>query len=227
MDERGLDASVFAHLAHVREADVIRFLEAGERGRGASRAAGPAPGAGGATAANSSWMKDASVASRERGHGVVWLAFNYLFRNYLLGHLVAIAPRGVILPLHRLRGVKIGKGCYIDPTALIETAYPENVTIGDDVRVTARVVIMTHIKAPHYLRETGIVPNVLKPVVLDDHSFIGVSAVIMPGVKVGKAAVVASGAVVLGDVPPYTMVAGNPARVIRRFPAPGLEGGIR
>ena len=48
---------------------------------------------------------------------------------------------------------------------------------------------------------------------------------IMPGVTVGKAAVVASGAVVLGDVPPYTMVAGNPARVIRRFPRPMADGG--
>ncbi len=225
IDARGLDPSLFAHLPHVREADVIRHLESVQSGRAAAKAtthAAPAPDAKG----SGDWLKDASVASRERGKGVVWLAFNYLFRNYLLGHLVAIAPRGVILPLHRLRGVKIGKGCYVDPTAILETAYPENVTIGNDVRVTARAVIMTHIKAPHYLRETGIVPNVLKPVVLEDHCFIGVAAVIMPGVTVGKASVVASGAVVLGDVPPYTMVAGNPARVIRRFPRPeGGEGG--
>jgi acetyltransferase-like isoleucine patch superfamily enzyme len=44
-----------------------------------------------------------------------------------------------------------------------------------------------------------------------------VNAVILPGVNVGRAAVVASGAVVSADVPPLTMVAGNPAKVVRRF----------
>ena len=222
MEERGLDPSLFSHLPQVREADVIRHLEEAER-----RRADGARGAekGGPSAVGGGWMKDASVAARERGHGVVWLALNYFFRNYLLGHLATFAPRGLILVVHRMRGVKIGRDCFIDPTSILETAYPENITIGNDVRVTARVAIMTHIKAPHYLRDTGIVPNVLKPVRLDDHSFIGVNAVIMPGVTVGRAAVVASGAVVVADVPPFTMVAGNPARVIRRFPRPAGESG--
>jgi acetyltransferase-like isoleucine patch superfamily enzyme len=122
--------------------------------------------------------------------------------------------------VHRLRGVKIGADCFIDPNAILETAYPDNITLGNDVRITAGAIIMTHIKPPHYLRDEGLVPNVLKPVVLHDHSFIGVNAVILPGVTVGKAAVVASGAVVSSDVPAYTMVAGNPAKVIKRFAIP-------
>ena len=224
MDERGIDPAAFAHLAHVREADVIRHLEEAERRRESGDTARPPQGAAPGAAPSGARAKDMSVTSRARGPRRVWVARNYLFRNYLLGHMVTFAPRGLILPLHRLRGVKIGKGCFVDPTAVLETAYPENITVGDDVRITARVVIMTHIKAPHYLRETGIVPNVLKPVVLEDHSFIGVNALIMPGVRVGRAAVVASGAVVLADVPPFTMVAGNPARVIRRFPVPAGPG---
>ena len=165
-------------------------------------------------------MHDAMVASNERGKNIFWLAANYLFRNYLLGLLVRVAPRGIILPLHRLRGVKVGKGCYIDPAAIVETAYPENITIGDDVRIAAGAIIMTHIKAPHFLRESGLVPSVLKAVILEDHCFIGVNAVVMPGVRVGTAAVVVSGAVVLADVPPYSMVAGNPAQVVKRFVKP-------
>ena len=47
----------------------------------------------------------------------------------------------------------------------------------------------------------------------------------MPGVRVGKASVVVSGAVVLGDVPPYSMVAGNPAQVVKRFTVPANEPG--
>ena len=117
----------------------------------------------------------------------------------------------------------MGKNCFIDPTAIVETAYPENITIGNDVRITAGAVIMTHIKGPHYLRENGYVPLVLRKVVLEDHSFIGVNAVIMPGVTVGKAAVVASGSVVMNNVPPYTMVGGNPARVMKRLTASESE----
>jgi acetyltransferase-like isoleucine patch superfamily enzyme len=212
IESHGLDPARFAHLSMVREADVLQVLEA--------RPAAPsAPGAS-APVQPKGFLHDTLVASRERGHNVVWLAANYVFRTYLLGLLVRIAPRGVILPLHRLRGVRMGKGCYIDPTAIVETAYPENITLGHDVRITAGAIIMTHIKAPHYLRETGLVPTVIKEVVIDDHCFIGVNAVIMPGVHIGKASVVVSGAVVLGDVPPYCMVAGNPAQVVKRFTPP-------
>ncbi len=216
IDEKGLDAAQFVHLSIVREADVLQVIE----GKSASTPAPTPTATGHAPAPAKGLLHDMSVASGERGKNLVWLAANYLFRNYLLGLLVRIAPRGVILPLHRLRGVKIGKGCYIDPTAIVETAYPENITLGDDVRITAGAIIMTHIKAPHYLRESGLVPSVLKEVVIEDHCFIGVNSVIMPGVRVGKASVVVSGAVVLGDVPPYCMVAGNPAQVVKRFPRP-------
>lgn len=163
------------------------------------------------------FFSDAKKSANDRGKSVFWLGLNYFFRNYLLGLIVRISPLGVVLLVHKLRGVKMGKGVFIDPSATIETAYPENITIGNDVRVTANSVIMTHIKAPHHLRETGLVPMVLKPVVLEDSCFIGVNAVIMPGVTIGKGAVVTSGSTVLNDVEAYTMVSGNPAKLIRRF----------
>ncbi len=221
IEAKGLDPARFAHLSIVREADVLQVIEAKPGLTPATRSSPESAPA--APESSRSFLKDMTVASNERGKNILWLAANYLFRNYLLGLLVRIAPRGVILPLHRLRGVKIGKGCYIDPSAIVETAYPENISLGDDVRIAAGAIIMTHIKAPHHLRESGLVPSVLKAVVLEDHCFIGVNSVIMPGVRVGKAAVVVSGAVVLGDVPPYCMVAGNPAQVVKRFARPAGE----
>jgi acetyltransferase-like isoleucine patch superfamily enzyme len=222
MQVHGLDESAFSHLGLVREADVAAFL-AERDGLGAPATSGAAP-ASVATPVKPAekWAPkglfgDAARASQERRRSLPWLAINYLWRNWLLGNLVRIAPRGVINVLHRLRGVTMGRDCYIDPAAIIETAYPENVTLGDDVRVTAGAIIMTHIKGPHYLRDRGFVPVVLQPVVLHDHCFIGVNAVILPGVTVGRASVVASGAVVTADVPPLTMVAGNPAKVVKRF----------
>jgi len=227
--EHGIDEAVFAHLPLVREADVLAHLERFEAGAAAPPAAtaplAPLPAAGPVAVpapAAGPWkpkglLGDAARSSADRNVSLVALVWNYFWRNWLLGNLVRLAPRGVINVLHRWRGVRMGADCFIDPAAILETAYPENITLGDDVRVTAGAIIMTHIKAPHYLRDRGFVPAVLSPVVLEDHCFIGVNAVILPGVTVGRAAVVASGAVVTADVPPLTMVAGNPAKVVRRF----------
>ena len=146
---------------------------------------------------------------------MIRLALNYFWRNWFLGLLVKVAPRGLDLMIHRLRGVTIGRDCFVDPSATLETAYPERIRIGDDVRVAAGAVLMTHIKAPDLLRESGAVPPVDAGITLRDHCFIGVNACVMPGVTVGEGAVVASGAVVLKDVPAYTMVAGNPAQVVK------------
>jgi acetyltransferase-like isoleucine patch superfamily enzyme len=227
--KHGLDPGVFASLSLVREADVLRYLAASAAQPGTPPANGqhheaPSAAAAGTTAEplteqevlpRSGLLSEARASARQRGQSMLWLAWNYLWRNWLLGNLVPFSPWGLTIVLHRWRGVTIGSDCYVDPTAILETAYPENITVGNDVRITARAVIMTHIKAPRYLRDNGLVPFAVKPVVLGDHCFIGVNAVLMPGVTIGKGAVVTSGAVVLTDVPPFAVVSGNPARVIR------------
>lgn len=54
------------------------------------------------------------------------------------------------------------------------------------------------------------------PVIIKDNAWIGMSAIILKGVTVGEGAIVAAGSVVTKDVPPHTIVAGVPARVIKR-----------
>lgn len=51
---------------------------------------------------------------------------------------------------------------------------------------------------------------------IDDGAWIGMRAMIMPGVHIGEGAIVAAGAIVTKDVPPYTIVGGNPAREIKK-----------
>lgn len=223
IEQYGIDPGVFTGHGLVREVDVIHYLERGKGKQKKEKDAGSSAQIATPESRQGLWQ-DIKTSAAERRRGVIWLFFNYIWKNWLLGNLVRWAPRVGILSLHRLRGVKIGVGSFIDPAAIIETAFPGNITIGDDVRITAGVIIMTHIKPPHYLRKTGIMPSLLSPVVLEDYCFIGINAVIMPGVTVGKAAVVASGAVVVNNVPPYTMVAGNPAKIIRRFPRPEGDG---
>ena len=242
IEKHGLDAAIFHGRGLVRERDVRDWMNNNESGAtegDGTSAAKPTTQATQPLAApipvqddhvpnkpqysGKGLLGDARASASDRGTSLFVLVWNYFWRNWFLGNLVKIAPRGVIKVLHRWRGVKMGPDCFIDPTAILETAYPENITMGKDVRVTVGCIIMTHIKAPHHLRETGIMPAVVKPVVLEDHCFIGVNSVIMPGVTVGRCSVVTSGSVVMTNVPPYTMVTGNPAKVVKKFPCPDGE----
>ena len=82
----------------------------------------------------------------------------------------------------------------------------EEVIVGDNVFIGPRVVT-TADKWP--IANTSYEPN---PVVIEDWASIGAGAVLLPGVTIGRGALVGAGAVVTRDVAPYTVVIGNPAR---------------
>jgi acetyltransferase-like isoleucine patch superfamily enzyme len=121
-------------------------------------------------------------------------------KNRILQQLAMSAPGGFGLrvALHRLRGVHIGKGVWIGYGALIETAYPNMVTIGDLV-IGIRSTILAH-----FQEITGVKIN--------DDVYIGACAVILPGVTIGEGAVISAGSVVTASVPPMTVMQGNPAK---------------
>lgn len=56
-----------------------------------------------------------------------------------------------------------------------------------------------------------------EPIIIGDDAWIGFNAIILKGVTIGEGAVVGAGAVVTKDVPPYTVVAGNPAGVVKKL----------
>lgn len=86
------------------------------------------------------------------------------------------------------------------------------ITIEDDVLIGPRVNITSE---SHPLDPADRAALVLKPVHIKRNAWIGAGATILPGVTVGENAVVAAGAVVSRDVPPNTVVAGVPAKVVR------------
>jgi acetyltransferase-like isoleucine patch superfamily enzyme len=61
------------------------------------------------------------------------------------------------------------------------------------------------------------------PVVLEDHVWVGAGAIILAGVRIGGRSIVGAGAVVTADVPPFSVVAGVPARVIKQYEASKCE----
>lgn len=88
------------------------------------------------------------------------------------------------------------------------------ITIGDDVYIAPKVNLVTlnHLVNP-YERST----TVAKPIKIGNRVWIGIAATVLSGVTIGENAIVGSGSVVTHDVEPNTVVAGNPARVIKRL----------
>jgi carbonic anhydrase/acetyltransferase-like protein (isoleucine patch superfamily) len=92
---------------------------------------------------------------------------------------------------------------------------PYLLTIGRHVTITASCAFETHLPIEDLIRKlAGRDAIAYGPIAIHDNSFIGTSAMIAPGVTIGPNSIVGAGSVVFEDVPPNTVVAGNPARVI-------------
>ena len=127
-----------------------------------------------------------------------------LFRENL-GEGSTIAP-----PLSGacVSSVKIGKNVFINSNLLAMAR--GGITVEDNVRIAANVQLISNNHDPYDL-------DVLtcKPVWIRESAWIGAGATILPGVCIGRHAIVGAGSVVTKDVPDYAVAAGNPARVIK------------
>lgn len=145
----------------------------------------------------------------------------HLGMGTLIGRQVTLSVGyGVGQPELPERGLVIGDGCLLGARTSI-TAH-ESVEIGDGVFCGQGVFITD---ASHGYQDPSrpigeqFGPHL--PVSIGPGSWIGHAAVILPGARLGRNVVVAAGSVVRGEVPDHAVVAGNPARVIRR-----LEPGV-
>lgn len=110
------------------------------------------------------------------------------------------------------RNIKLGERVFINANVMMVDL--GGITIEDDALIGPGVYLITvnHQLVAQHRKELE-----LKPVVIKQNAWIGAKATILPGVTVGKNAVVAANAVVTKDVPANTMVAGIPAKVIKKI----------
>lgn len=124
----------------------------------------------------------------------------------------AVGGQEAKIRLLRKSGVRIGERCriYTDNFG----TEPYLVRIGDHCTITSGVRFITHDGSCWVLRDD--LPNLqdFGPIVVEENCFIGVDAVILPGLRIGPNAIVGAGSIVTKDVPPGVVVGGVPARVL-------------
>jgi acetyltransferase-like isoleucine patch superfamily enzyme len=133
--------------------------------------------------------------------------------NIEIGDNVYIGHNTILKGYYKNRMI-IGKGSWIGQQCFLHSA--GGIEIGQNVGIGPGVKIITS----HH-KEEGIEKPILhssidfKKVIICEDSDIGINAVILPGVKIGRGVQVGAGAVVTKDVPDFTVIGGVPARVLR------------
>ena len=163
----------------------------------------------------------------------------YVLSFLLLDNMMCGRIRAQLL---RWNGAKVGKNCFVRGGLLLQEGFALNIgdevfinagccfdttapiTLEDRVQLGFQVTLITgsHETGTHQSRAGS---HIAAPIRIMSGAWIGARSVILPGVTVGPGAVVAAGAVVTKDVPPDTIVAGVPARVLRVLEADALDHG--
>jgi acetyltransferase-like isoleucine patch superfamily enzyme len=140
--------------------------------------------------------------------------------NIVLGNRVTIGKHAIIRPSNIYggaigAGLKVGDHSNIGPFAYIGCS--GFISIGNNVMISPRVSIYAenHVfeDANIPMKEQGVTQA---PVIIEDDCWIASNSIILAGVTIGKGSVIAAGSVVTKDIPPYSVAAGVPAKVIKQ-----------
>ena len=145
-------------------------------------------------------------------------------RAVAIGSYVTIASQFVLADLCPGKGevpkIVIGDGCMILYRFQCNAA--QSVRIGRNVLIASNVLITDsdHVVEPGGVPVTKSHRFVTRPVCIEDHCWLGQNAVILKGVTIGHDSIVGANSTVTHDVPPYSVAAGNPARIIKTLKTP-------
>jgi acetyltransferase-like isoleucine patch superfamily enzyme len=166
-----------------------------------------------------------------------------IFSHAVSRSFMEFGPRSIIqmpIVIHGERRISIGRDVFIGSSSWLHVSGPEaRLEIGDGTRMSGHCVLsaMEHVRlgrsvllgrnvyiadSSHRTVAAGV-PIMdqgydnISPVIIEDNAWLGQHCVILPGVSVGRGSVVGANSVVRDDVPPRTVVAGAPARVVRHL----------
>jgi len=130
---------------------------------------------------------------------------------------VMLTSRIRVFFLRQCSGIYIGKNVYLGPYLILNRFTNEDtLSIGDRVAISPNVTIITS-SGPESSKLKLKKLEKRKKVIIKNDSWIGTGVIILPGITIGEGSVCGAGSVVTKDVEPNTIVAGVPAKVIRKL----------
>jgi acetyltransferase-like isoleucine patch superfamily enzyme len=147
---------------------------------------------------------------------------NSLILKYCM-YSVLLSPFNyrVIRPyLWRKMGCIVGEKVFIGYGVWFDYNHSDLIEIGDNVHITNMCLLLCHKREllNYYIgSDSSKLPYVKEKIIIENGVMIGMNTTIMPGVRIGEGAVIGAKSLVINDVPPWTVVAGNPARVIKKI----------
>ena len=118
--------------------------------------------------------------------------------------------------LYKMLGVQIGHDVYIGPNLdIISYALGKYLTIKDRAALAPNITFIIS-SGPNNSKLKSQYPRIFGPITVEEDVWIGSESVILPGLTIGKCSIIGAGSVVTRDIPPYSVAAGNPARIIKK-----------
>lgn len=150
--------------------------------------------------------------------GKVKLRIKFL-QSWLLHSLAYSSPHpGFAIRMQRMRGVKIGKNCHLSPYVLIDLLYPNMINIENNVTIGSNAMIFAHTNPTmNVLLKKGEYARKVDSVTIKSGAVLFPGCIITSGVTIGENSLVGAGSVVSEDVPDYSVVVGNPARIVKKI----------
>jgi acetyltransferase-like isoleucine patch superfamily enzyme len=136
--------------------------------------------------------------------------------NVYLGTNVYVGHRTILKGYYK-NAMRIGDECWIGQMCFFHSA--GGLSLGQRVGIGPGVMLLTSTHEELGRAAAPLAsPVTFAPIVIEDEVNVGIGAIVMPGVTIGRGAKIAAGAVVTHDVEPYSVVAGMPARLLAHRP---------
>ncbi len=171
------------------------------------------------------WVWGAPALEHSVFHAPPWLALEILRAfGASIGPEVDFHGRLLLHGAYQPRGkLTVGRQVHIGPGVALDLSAP--IVLEDRCTVALNAQLLTHQDLGYTPLAKHAYPTEYAGITVESGAYIGAGAIIMKGVRIGRCAVVAAGAVVREDVPPYTVVGGVPARPLKTLDPVALELG--
>lgn len=148
-------------------------------------------------------------------NGQIIIGNGFKCNNNITSNSIGLIQPCVFNISHRGSSIIIGNNVGISGSTINATT---TITIGDNVMIGSGCLITDTDSHPLHWKDRLEVRNERirqAPITIEDNVFIGARSIILKGVTIGKGAVVGAGSVVSRDVPPFAIVCGNPAKIVK------------